>query len=173
MASTWFLALLGNGRDPRARPHINLRFCYLFKFWSLPGDDEVMGNRKSAYGYLRVPGVGWFSVTDTDTLGLSGNWTEASGTILGASGTEASFAETQLEQVMRGYSCILGYSEDPVPPYTPQPYPPRTSPLGRLFELTATPTIVSGFQTVETNNLTDDPITCISSSPDCTTVGCL
>jgi len=107
---------------------------------------------------------GWWSVGATDGLGLSGNWTNISGTILGSgNGSTASFTNTQIEQVLRAYSCFVAPSS--ATGYTPQPCPPPKTPLGWLFDLSATPTIVNA--TGESNNLTNTPVTFACKAYDC------
>jgi hypothetical protein len=139
------------------------------------------------WNFAYLPWVGgWWAISAADGLGLSGNWTEVSGSLLGSgNGSGASFTKTQIYQVLRAYSCVVAPQD--ATGFTPQPCSPPAGPfdiaLLSHIELSATPTIVSGFQTQESNNLTNGPVTFVceafdcwlsynSSSPDCTTLGC-
>jgi hypothetical protein len=102
---------------------------------------------------------GWWSVSATDVLGLSGNWTNVSGTILGhGNSSEAVFTNAQMQTLLRAYSCIV----DPQAQngFTPEPCTART-----LFGLSAT--ISDQNDTGESNNLTNGPPTLVCESYDC------
>jgi hypothetical protein len=117
-------------------------------------------------GYLPWGGdQGWWSIGTKDAMGLSGNWTNVSGTILGSGGSSsATFTKTGIDQVLRAYSCFLAPSD--ATGFAPQPCPPPNPAwLGFLIDLSGTPAISS--VTGESNNLTNGPVTFTCQDFDC------
>jgi len=117
-------------------------------------------------GYLPWGGdQGWWSIGTKDAMGLSGNWTNVSGTILGSGGSSsATFTKTGIDQVLRAYSCFLAPSD--ATGFAPQPCPPPNPAwLGFLTDLSGTPAISS--VTGESNNLTNGPVTFTCQDFDC------
>jgi hypothetical protein len=126
------------------------------------GDAEVIG-------YITCPSTGcllqlvaylpwanenWYSITKKDVLGLSGNWTNVNGSILGSGGNSTAVfsANTNILQTIAAYSCVdfsaaTGYMAEPCAA-------PKT-PILRLFELSASPTFSP--YTGEQNNLVSGP----------------
>jgi hypothetical protein len=129
-------------------------------------------------GYLPWSGSNEpYAVTDNDWLGLSGAWTNVSGSILGAGGgAKATFTNTEIGTVLQAYSCyVTSDAEEVTPQACPPPNPPWIEPM---LELTAEPQAT--FATGESNNLLNGPTTlgcqtfnCTLSydsiSPDCVT----
>jgi hypothetical protein len=111
-------------------------------------------------------GSGWWSISAPDSMGLAGNWTNVSGTMLGAGGaSQAIFTGTQMQNVVRGYSCYTAPQSSTG--YTPQACtpPPVYSILGRGFDLTASP--ASYYPTGESSNFTNGPVTFTCAAYDC------
>jgi hypothetical protein len=109
---------------------------------------------------------GWWAVSAPDLMGLAGNWTNVSGTILGSGGgNKAVFTGSQFQNVLRAYSCYT--SPTSATGYTPTacPNPSPTNFFARLFELTASP--ADYYPTGETNNLTSQPVTISCGDYDC------
>ncbi len=72
---------------------------------------EVCPNSNSASGCVlqalaNVPVIGWYSASIADVVGLSGQWTNVSGSILGFSGSQANFTHMQYEQALAATSCF-------------------------------------------------------------------
>jgi hypothetical protein len=112
------------------------------------------------------PGTGWWAISAPDSMGLAGNWTNVSGTILGSGGgNEAIFTKTQAQNMLRAYSCYTsptsatGY----VPTACPNPSPLNF--FARYFELTASP--ANYYPTGESSNLAGGPITISCGDYDC------
>lgn len=118
--------------------------------------------------YLTVAG-GWWNIGATDTMGLAGNWTSVSGSILGrGGGSQAKFTNAQIEQVLRAYSCFSA-------PQAASGYVPVSCSSPSTLDISATDTTID--PTAESNNFTngdasllcDDPFNCViyydSSAP--------
>ena len=143
----------------------------------------AVGGEGQIVGYLNCPTVassagcflqliadlpwvgGVLTVSDNDTIGLSGNWTNVSGGILGSGGgSQAEFTNIKVFQILYGYSCIVAPPEVDVT-IGWQACPPPIGELGRLFELSAQP--ITTNVTAETNNLLNDPATFVCHPWDC------
>jgi hypothetical protein len=153
--------LTGNGAAIGAGEVFGYVFC------PTPGSNS--GCTLNVFGYLPWA-EGWYSVTGVpDLLGLAGNWTNVSGTILGeGGGSEAVFAggggsPVQIQTFLRAYSCFV--QPQGATGYTPQPCPPPNF-IERRFELDATDPI-ENVVTNETNNLTNGQATFVCEPWDC------
>jgi hypothetical protein len=108
---------------------------------------------------------GVLAVSDNDTMGLSGNWNNVSGGILGSGGgTVAQFKNIEIFQILYGSTCIVAPPDVDVT-IGWQSCPPPITPLGGLFELSAQPSLTS--VTAETNNLVNEPATFVCHPWDC------
>jgi len=113
-----------------------------------------------------VPWTGsWYSVSEQDTLGLSGNWLNVSGTIFGLGGdSEASFKNTTVQQTVTAYSCFAEPTSSNG--YLPQACTLPGKPMFAWYlDLSATPEQV--VSTGETSNLTSAPGTFQCNNYDC------
>jgi hypothetical protein len=124
-----------------------------------PNSGSNVGCMLQVVGYLPWAGSGaggFYNTTASDELGLGGAWTDVSGTILGeGGGSEASFTNTQIQQVLQAFSCYAANTGNQlVPSSCPPPNPPWLAPL---VELTAAPTLID--VTGETNSLINGPVT--------------
>jgi hypothetical protein len=106
---------------------------------------------------------GVFSFSDNDTMGLSGNWNNVSGDILGSgSGSAARLKNIQVFQILYGFSCVVAPFDVSIGWQACPPPDPR---LAWMFELSARPSFNS--TTAETNNLVDEPATFSCHPWDC------
>jgi hypothetical protein len=148
----------------------------------LTGAGAVVGEGQIV-GYLNCPTVvssagcflqliadlpwvgGVLAVSDNDTMGLSGNWNNVSGGILGSGGgSVAQFKNIEIFQILYGSSCIVAPPEEDVT-IGWQACPPPIIPLARLFELSAQPSLTN--VTAESNNLVSEPATFVCHPWDC------
>lgn len=121
--------------------------------------------------YLPWAGRNWWSITKKDVLGLNGNWTNVNGSILGSGGNSTALfssrnsSKTKIEQGIRAFSCV---NFSAATGFMPEPCASPTTPIERLFDLSATPTYspYSG----ERNNLTNGPATFTCASFNCSLV---
>jgi hypothetical protein len=101
-------------------------------------------------------GGGWWSVSAPDLFGLSGNWTQVSGTILGyGGGSSAIFSNATFQIELSAFTCFeqpLSTNGDGVPVFCPPP----TNTFESQFEPSATEGLVG--LTAEGNNLIDSPV---------------
>jgi hypothetical protein len=112
----------------------------------------------SIWAYDGTQPADWYGITSPlgDALGLSGNWTDVSGTILGqGGGSKAVFQNVYLFTGLQAYSCNtvpITYLTGS-PPACPKPAQPTASDL--LSDLNGIATVTSF--TGETNNLNNEP----------------
>jgi hypothetical protein len=125
---------------------------------------------------------GWWSVGAPDYMGLSGNWTNVTGSILGeGGGSTATFTNTQISQTVIANSCFVAPQDAATGGYGPQPCSaPPIGPYGIVLGslgLHAGPALVPNDASGESNNLNNGSVTfqCIgyecwlsynSASPD-------
>lgn len=108
---------------------------------------------------------GVFSVSDNDTMALSGNWNNVSGGILGSgNGSVAKFKNIDVFQILYGFSCIVAPPEVDVT-IGWRACPPPDPRFAGLFGLSAQPSLTN--VTAETNNLVNDPATFSCHPWDC------
>jgi hypothetical protein len=119
------------------------------------------------YGQLPDAG-GWWSVTAPDIYGLSGNWTEISGSIMGlGGGSQATFTHASLETLLGARSCLE--------PYTAASCPTGTLPAVIIHELVYYAAPYYSGVTAESNNLVPvigsppahEPTTLLCQTNDC------
>ena len=112
------------------------------------------------------PDSSWWSVSAPDMMGLSGNWINVGGGILGVgNGSEAVFTNAQFQSVVRAYTCYVS----PIPSNNGAPTscanPPPYETFSLYFRLTAGAS--DYFPTAETNNLVNNPVTLSCGDYDC------
>ena len=107
---------------------------------------------------------GVLTVSDNDTIGLSGNWNNLSGGLLGeGNGSAAGFKNIDVFQILYGFSCVVAPEVDVT--IGLQACPPPDPRLAGFFELSARPTLTS--VTGELNNLVSEPATFSCHPWDC------
>ena len=123
---------------------------------SCPTQGSGSGCLVWAVGYLPWTG-GWYSVSASDVVGLSGNWHQVSGGVFGfdngskAVFSEASPGQVQMVNTLRAYACIV--EPQVANQFTPQPCSPGlVNARTRPFRISATDPAVH--PTAESNNLT-------------------
>jgi hypothetical protein len=111
---------------------------------------------------------GWWSIVAADTYGLSGNWTEISGSILGlGNASKASFQNATVETLVGARSCLA--------PYTAATCPSGSQPAELEHELIYYAAPYYSGVTGESNNLTPvvgsppahEPTTFLCLTNDC------
>lgn len=123
----------------------------------LTGKDASTGIPVVVTGYIAASGKlvmfaqlpdagGWWSVVAPDTYGLSGNWTDVSGSILGLGGaSQAVFQNATLETLVGARSCLA--------PYTAATCPAGSAPTELEHELVYYAAPYYSGVTGESNNL--------------------
>jgi hypothetical protein len=141
----------------------------VFGYITCPTIGSNVGCNLQIFGYLPWAGENpWYNIGFGDVLQLAGNWINVSGTMLGSGGSaQAIFSSnTQLQQVLRAYTCFVAPQD--ATGYFPQacavPNPITVQSL--LGSLDGSD--IFSYPTGETNNLTNGTPTLSCEFYDCT-----